>query len=189
MRTLAWFLCAGMMGMTALAQQPGTKPASPARAAAPAGPQKTTQDAPPAHPITAAQVREMMRLTGAANLQKQMLATMLPYLKQSMPPDVPGDVLDDFGAKMAQFNMEPMILKSYQAHLSTEDAAQIIAFYKTSAGQRLIVAMPLVMKEMQQGGAEMGQQIMQQVVEQHHVEIENAEKKYQQEHPAGAPQN
>ncbi|HEY1499994.1 MAG TPA: DUF2059 domain-containing protein [Acidobacteriaceae bacterium] len=189
MGKLAWLVCAGLMGATVLAQQTGAKPGSPAEAIAAAGPQGATQDARPAHPITPAQVQEMMRLTGAANLQKQMLDTMLPYLKQSMPPYMPDDVMNDFEAKMAQFDMEPMILKSYQAHLSTEDAAQIIAFYKTPAGRRLIVAMPLVMKEMQQGGAEMGQQIMQQVVEQHRTEIEDAQKKYLQGHPAAAPKN
>jgi TonB family protein len=144
---------------------------------------------PPAHPITTEQVHELMVLTGAVNLTKQMLDTMMPTLRQTMPPYMPPDVLDDFESTLVGSDFEGMLVHTYQAHLSTEDAAQIIAFYKTPAGQRMLAAMPHIAKESQLAGQQLGEQVMMQVLERHHTEIEAAKEKYEMQHPWSVPKN
>ena len=174
MRKRTWLVCGVMlMGLPLFAQQAagGGATAAPAEQA-------------PAHPATVDQVHEMLQLTGYANLKKQMVASMVPYLKQAMP-FIPADVLSDFEGRMEKADFETIIVKSYQAHLSTEDAAQMIVFYKTPAGQHMIAQMPLILKETQQAGAELGQKTMGDVIEAHKAEVEDAAKKYQQ---SGAPQ-
>jgi hypothetical protein len=173
MRKVAWLVCAAItMAVPALAQQTEWNPEQAAQEAA-----------APEHPITVEQVHEMMKLSGYENLKKQSMSVMSPYLKQAMPY-LPADVLDDFQDRMAKADLEPTIVQSYQAHLSTEDAAQIIAFYRTPAGQRMIAVIPQIMKENEQAGARLGQETMAQVIEAHKAEIEEALKKYQQQHPA-----
>ncbi len=178
MRKLAWVVCAAMtMGLPAVAQQTEWNPETAAATTA------------PEHPITVDQVHEMMRLTGAMNLGKEAMQGIMPLLRQAMPPYIPADVMDDMSRSMLGANLEAPLIHSYQAHLSTEDAAAIIAFYKTPAGQRLLATMPQIMKECQQAGAQLGQKIAAEVLERHHAEIEAAKEKYEQQHAGTAPNN
>lgn len=175
MQPCAWLVCAAMMMSLPLM---GQTSASPAGHAAPAG--------TPQHPVTVTQIHEMMQLTGVDHLKQQMLSSFVPRLQQMMP-FIPSDVLEDFRASFEKADFEPTLIQSYQAHLSTEDAAQIIVFYKTPAGQRLIAAMPQIMTETQRAGAQLGQQTMMAVMQRHKAEIQAAAEKYQQEHAGSAP--
>jgi hypothetical protein len=168
MRKIIRLACAViLMGLPVFAQSTGSSgPAAPASTA-------------PEHPVTVAQVQEMLQLSGYANMKKQMIGTMLPYLKQAMP-FLPADVVDDFQARMEKADFESVIVKSYQSHLSTEDASAIIAFYKTPAGRRMISQMPLIVRETQQAGAELGQKTMSEVLSAHKAEVEDAARKYQE---------
>jgi TonB family protein len=144
---------------------------------------------PPAHPITTEQVHELMQLTGAINLTKQMLDGMMPALRHSMPPYMPNDVLDDFETSLLGADFEAMLVRTYQAHLSADDATAIIAFYKTPSGQHMLAAMPQIAKESQTAGQQLGEQVMMQVLQRHQAEIEAAKEKYDLQHPWSAPRN
>jgi hypothetical protein len=80
------------------------------------------------------------------------------------------------------------MVRSFQQHLSTEDAAAIIAFYKSPAGKHMIAVMPKVLNEGQDAGAQLGQQVMLDVIQRHKDEIDAAAKVYHEEHPPTAPQ-
>jgi hypothetical protein len=172
------------------AQQPASPgaatpqaPASQASAPAGSGAATAPAEAPPEHPITAAQVHELMDLTGMTNLQKQMLEGFMPSLRQMMPPYIPADVMDDFQKSLLGADMDSLVVRVYQKHLSTEDAEQVIAFYKIPAGKRVLAIMPAVLKETQEGGAQLGEQVMLDVVQRHKAEIDAAKQKYEQQHP------
>ena len=137
---------------------------------------------PPAHPITPAQVHEMLELTGANRLKNQVMRGMWVNLQKAFPPFVPKDVLDDLEASLEKADLEPMLISAYQKRVSTEDAAQAIAFYKTPAGQRLIRALPQITQEMQAAGAKLGMQVTQDVLARHRDEIKAAAAKYREDH-------
>jgi len=178
MRKIAWWACVVLtMSLPAVAQQVEWNP------------DKAAEDARlPVHPVTAAQVHQLLVLTNSDNLKKQMMNGMTPYLRQAMP-FLPADVMDDFQARMEKADLEPMAVESYQKHLSTEDATQLIAFYETPAGKRVIAAMPLILRETQQAGAQLGQQVMKDTMEAHKAEIEAAIQKYKQQHSGAAAQH
>jgi hypothetical protein len=177
MRKLAWLACAAMMmSLPAVAQQTEWNPEHAAQDAA-----------APEHPITVEQVHEMMQLTGAMGLARQAMQSLMPAIRQMMPPYVPADVMDDMNRRLLSADLETTVIHSYQRHLSTEDGTAIIAFYKTPAGQRLLGAMPQIMKDSQQAGARLGQQVVTAVIETHRAEIDAARAKYVQEHGGGAP--
>lgn len=138
--------------------------------------------AAPEHPITAAQVHEIMQLTNAHQIAAQMMRAMMVNIRGEFPPYFPKDVIEDIQTSLQNIDFEPMAIESYKRHVSTEDAAQIIAFYKTPAGRRLIEVMPQITKEMQQTGAETGAQIVQEVIQRHMDEIQSAAEKYKDEH-------
>lgn len=145
--------------------------------------------APPEHPITSDQVQELMDLTGMTALQREMIQQLMPAVRQAMPPYIPDDVFGDFQNRILGGDMQALIVKAYQNHVSTEDAAAMIEFYKTPAGHHAILMMPVLMKELQQDGAQLGQETMLKVLEDHHLEIDAAKQKYEQDHPWSAPKN
>jgi uncharacterized protein len=142
----------------------------------------------PAQPITPAQVHEILSLTGGSDMRRQMLEGMLPEMQQ-MIPYMPDSVIDDFRHSLEMADFDAAVIQSFQARLSTRDAVQIIAFYKSPAGQRMIGAMPAIENEWQQAGAALGQQVMMEVIQRHHAEIEAARKKYEQEHAVSTPRS
>ena len=158
---------------------------------APASPQKpipgaastSAADQPPAHPVTPQQVHEILELTGANKLKDQLTRGMISYMQKVFPPYMPKDVIDDLESSMEKIDMDSMAVKAYQQHISTEDAAQLIAFYKTPAGRRVVSVLPLITQDLQEAGARQGMLIAQEVIERHRDEIRAAAEKYQQEHP------
>lgn len=143
--------------------------------------QKTT-DQPPEHSITPAQVHEILELTGGIELAHQATHRMMQDLRKAFPPFMPQDVIDDLDASLQKIDVEPIAVKAYQRHISTEDAEQIIAFYKTPAGARLTRALPAIGEEVHDAGAAQGRQIAQEVIERHMNEINAAAEKYRSEH-------
>lgn len=178
MRRLAWVVGAVLMAALPLVAQQSEW-----------NPDKAAEEAQrPEHPVTVAQVHQIMALTKTNDLKKQMLESMMPYLKQAMP-FLPPDVLDDYQARIEKADFEPIAIASYQKHLSTEDAAQVIAFYESPAGKRIVAAMPQIVAETQQAGAVLGQKLMAETLEAHRAEIETAIRKYRQEHAGAAAQH
>lgn len=188
---LAWALTAAAPVWAQTAASTSQAPGPPAgdAAAAPTQTAPATPAAAPEHPITAEQVHEMMELTGTLRLQKQMLDGMMPALRRTMPAYVPADVMDDFENSVLGPEMDAAIVKTYQEHLSTEDAAATIAFYRTPAGQHALAAMPAILRDLQTAGAQIGMQVMEEVMERHKAEINDAKQKYEMMHPWSAPKN
>lgn len=143
----------------------------------------------PEHPITQEQVKELMELTGVRRQLRQMLDGMMPMMKTSMPPWMPADVLEDFENSVVGADWDQLALRSYQAHISTEDAAAAIAFYQTPAGQRLLTATPFVMKGIQASAGQLGMQLMEETLARHKTEIDAAKEKYEADHPWSPPKN
>lgn len=177
MRKVVCLGCALFLTLPVFAQQ----------SAAPAQPASAVSAAAPANAVTADHVQQLMDLTGTAALQKQMMHNMMPTLQKAMPPYIPQDVLDDFERSVLGKDMQDAIIRVYQEHLSSDDAAAAIAFYKTPAGKRLLAATPVIMQELQGAGAQIGMKVMQDVMERHKTEIQAAKDKYEQEHPSSAP--
>jgi hypothetical protein len=172
-----------LVALPALAATTTAKPGGVANAAAAA----TNENPPPLHPVTAAQVYEILELTGTDTLKREMLDGLLPHM-QEMMPYIPPDVVEDFQRSLGTADYEGAMVRAFQRHLSSEDAAAIIAFYQSPAGRHMIVVMPSVIDEGRQAAAELGQQVTLEVMQRHKDEIDAAAKVYHEEHPASAPQ-
>ena len=184
MRKIVCLSCALFLALPAVAQQS----AAPAQAA-PSATSAPAAALTPDHAVSADQVQQLMDLTGTAALQKQMMHNMMPTLQKAMPPYMPQDVLDDLERSVLGKDMQDAIVRVYQEHLSSDDAAAAIAFYKTPEGQRMLAAMPVILQELQSAGAQIGMKVMQDVMLRHKLEIQAAKDKYDQEHPWSAPKN
>ena len=189
MRTFLAALCAMTLSFSAFAQQPSTSttpaPASPA--AQPSAAANETPIKPPANPITPAQIKEMQELTGAEAMKKRIVANAMQFYRSQFPAFVPKDVIDDLDKSLENADLESHAAEIYPKYISTEDANQIIAFYKTPAGQRMIAAQPYMMTEMQRSAVQVAQQTAKDVMTRHKTELEEAQQKYIQQQQQQKP--
>jgi hypothetical protein len=185
MRRWAWTGFVLAVSLAAAAESTAGKTSAGEAAVTPAASTETA----PAHPVTPEQVREILDLTGAANVKQQMLDGLLPHVK-TMLPYMPQSVLDDIQQSMAIADFDGAVIRAYQKRLSKEDAAEIIVFLRTPAGRRMTSVLPQVQDEGREAGAELGRQVMLEVIQRHQTEIEAAKARYeQQQSPAATPRN
>ena len=103
-------------------------------------------------------IREILQLTGSAALSRQVMEQMLPTLKQAVP-DVPDSFWNEFMAEVNEDELIERIVPVYAKHFTLEELEQLIAFYKTPLGKKLIGEMPVVMQESIAVGQEWGRDI------------------------------
>ena len=141
----------------------------------------------PAHPLTDAQAKQMLELTGGTKIKGQLTNGYMNYIHTSMP-FLPKDVSDDLEQSFSKLDLDTPIMAVYKQHISTEDADAIIAFCKTPAGKDMMEAMPQILQQQQQVAVQQGRKTANEVIQKHRPEIEAAAKQYQEEHaPKPAP--
>ncbi len=174
------------LASAALAQTAPKAAATPAQSSpSAAGAQAAPPSHPaPAHPLTAAQAHEISSLTGTDKVKPRLIDSIMSYTQRAFPPFIPSDVREDVKSSLDKLDVDSSTTATYQKYLSTEDAAQIIGFYKTPAGKNLLEVTPALTQEVQQNALKQAQTTFQAVMERHKTEIETAEKTYQQQHPA-----
>lgn len=165
-----------MLAAALLATVPAVVPA-----VAQTSPSAATAKAP-LHPITVAQAQELLRLTHADALQKQISNNMMQYLSHALPPFIPADVLTDIKTRLESANLDSQLITIYQQHISERDAAATIAFYKSEAGQNMVTVMPMIERASMEAGIRNGQEIAHSVILAHKAEIQAAAKQYEQQH-------
>lgn len=131
----------------------------------PAQGQTQIQVTVPAAPIDAqlkANIVKLLDLTHALdmgqNMVKAMMQQMRPQLLASLPATAHRDqIVDSYADKLAAVlssqDVKDQMVAIYAKHLSADDVDALIQFYQTSAGQHSLAAMPQVMAESVQLGA------------------------------------
>ncbi len=186
MRILQTAACVAFLSAAAFAQQA----AAPATSSASSNGQSAQQAPPvppPTHPITADQIKEMQDLTKADEMQKQIVANVVRYYRNNTPAYIPHDVVDDLDKSLQSADLNSKATEIYPKYISTEDAAKIIEFYKTPAGQHFIQAQPYLMSELQHSAVQIAQQTVNDVITRHKTEIEDAQKKYMEQQQQNKP--
>ena len=135
--------------------------------------------APPAHPVTAEQVKQLRQVTHSVDRMSDSIHNMIEQQKKLMPY-FPDAFWTDFQAEYAKVDWISLATPIYQKYLSEEDAAKAIAFYSTDAGQRAFNAGMAMAGEMTQVGFEQGKAIGARLAQKYQKEIEENMRKAQQ---------
>ncbi len=131
--------------------------APPASAAAPAA---------PVDPAKAAVIRQLMQVTGAGKLGEEYVDLITQRVRQVVAnviqqPDRLQQFMDafskNFATRVTAAQVNDAQIPIYANHLSIEDIQALLNFYQTPAGQRIIKALPLIVEESQNAGANMVQ--------------------------------
>lgn len=121
----------------------------------------------PIDPEKVAVIRQILEVTGAAN---QMIVTMeatIP-MQRASSPSVPAVFWDRFmaRARAERGALLDSLIPIYDRNFTTADLTELLRFYNTPAGKRLIAATPNIARESVQAGQRWGFTIGQEVGEQ-----------------------
>ena len=103
-------------------------------------------------------IRELVRMTGAEDIGRQVMDQMRPALREAIP-GLPDSFWDAFMAEIKPGEMTDRIVPVYSRHFTLDEIEQLIAFNKTPLGQKVIATMPAVMKESMAAGQEWGREL------------------------------
>ena len=145
-----------------------TQPQTSASAAAPA----------PEHPATPDQVREYFKLIRLDQTVHSMMESMLKAAQATAAPYYPDSVWDDMRTTFGNYDLLTDLIPVYQRHISQDDMSSILSFYHTPAGQRLLVAQPVMVAEAQAIFPSVGRKLGEEVAARHMEEIKAAKQKY-----------
>ena len=124
-------------------------------------------------------MRKYFALVGVDTAMKNMLQQSFKGVQATAAPYIPATLWDDMQKTFHDYDLMSELVPVYQRHISNEDMTSILAFYQTSAGQRLIAAQATMQFETETKFRAIGQKLGAEVVARHAEEIAVARKKYE----------
>ena len=109
-------------------------------------------------------IQQLMEITGSAKLGMQVLENLSAAYKKIYPAATQ-DFWDEFFKEADPQTLVNLIIPVYEKNFSDEDIVQLIAFYQTPVGKKVVEKMPVIMQESMQVGGEWGKQMGEKVLE------------------------
>jgi len=134
----------------------------------------TPQAASAIDPQKAARIRELMEVTGAKNLGRQLIDAGMEQFRGSVQESQPNNprakqFVDAFVARFQKHfdpdSLNELMIPIYDKYLTAEDLKGLLDYYRSPLGQRMLKVMPEVTRESQAAGFTLGQKAAQQTME------------------------
>lgn len=145
-----------MFSIVSAAQQP----ANPTPRAIEGGP-ASAKDVDPAKVV---QIRRLLELTGNRAMVNQMKTELMEQFRVSMP-DLPPEMFDEMLVEMKAEDIEEAMIPIYAKHFTEADLKQLVAFYDSPFGKKLMTVMPQIIQEANKVGIDWGQSVVTRVAE------------------------
>lgn len=108
-------------------------------------------------------INQLMELMGSGKMAIQMMNQMMDSFKSSYSK-VNDTFWEDFKKEIKAEDITNMIIPIYDKHYTESDIDQLIAFYNSPIGKKMIATMPQVMQESMVAGQAWGKQISEKVI-------------------------
>jgi uncharacterized protein len=117
-------------------------------------------------PAKEADIRQLMEVTGASDLGQQIMTAGIAQFRSSViesQPDNPRakQFADAFAVRFEKHfdahSLADTVIPIYDKHLSGEDLKELLAYYRSPFGQRMLKVLPDVARESQAAGFSLGQ--------------------------------
>jgi hypothetical protein len=102
-------------------------------------------------------IRELMEVTGATNLGSQIAKNLGSMISESYPK-VDKAVLAKLMQKIKPEEFIELCVPIYAKYFTLEDIEQLLAFYKTPVGEKIISCLPQIMQESMAAGRQWGEE-------------------------------
>ena len=116
----------------------------------------------------------LLKMTGTDKLAEQVMDAMIPQFRQ-LVPEIPTAFWDRFREKLDVEDLLDACIPAYDRYYSHEEIKQLIEFYKTPLGKRVVEITPLLTQDTmaigQKWGEKLGQDIVNELVKEGYVSI------------------
>ena len=131
----------------AIAQAPAPRPAASAAA-------------PSVDPVKLPLIRAVLTQTHAVDIMFQSMQAAVP-MQRAANPAIPAVFWDRFiaAAHEREGDLEAMFIQIYDHHFTADELRQLLAFYRTPIGQKLLAEQPAVAQEAMAAGQQWGQRL------------------------------
>jgi hypothetical protein len=159
---IAAFLFSAACGF---AQASQAKPVQPGGASAAAAPAPAAAPAEKVDPAKDAAIRHLMEITDTSKMGDRISNMITMRVRSVMSQALPQDQLekfmetfsDKFTAGAPPSAVTEAIIPVYARHFSLEDVRNLIQFYESPLGQRVVKNLPIVSQESQEIGLDLDQ--------------------------------
>ena len=91
-------------------------------------------------------IRMLMNVTGASELGLQAMNQTVGALREVVP-DIPEAFFTRFMAKVDTNDLVELAVPIYAKHFTHDEIKQLLAFYRTPLGQKMIATLPTIIQE------------------------------------------
>ena len=102
--------------------------------------------------------RQLLEIMGSAKLADQMMSTMVASYREQLP-DVPAAFWDNFLKEANTEELLDLIIPIYVKHFTDKELVQLINFYKTPLGQKVVSTLPIITQESYAAGEGWGRKL------------------------------
>ena len=137
----------------------------------------TAPNVAPVDPQKAEVVRQLLVVSGATNLMKQALDSMLPKMTAPMrqnplfPPALVDEIQAKFAARFKAVDLAEFAIPVYSTNFTLEELQQLLAFHRSPLGQKVAQVQPTMFSQIsaaaQQKGQEIGIEVTREILAQH----------------------
>jgi hypothetical protein len=100
--------------------------------------------------------RKLIQATGAGRMGAQAAETVLNSMKQ-LYPAVPEEFWSEIRVEIRAEELADLAVPIYVKYLSLEDMQQLLTFYESPVGQKLLQVQPAILQESMSIGQQMGE--------------------------------
>lgn len=102
--------------------------------------------------------KELLEMTGSGKLGVQVMNNMIASFKTKLP-NVPGEFWDEIGKEVNPEGLIELVAPIYAKYYTDQELVQLLEFYKSPLGKKVIANMPLITQDSYQIGEEWGRKI------------------------------
>ena len=108
-------------------------------------------------------ILKLLRISGTDKMADQMMDAIIPQFQQLIP-DIPKAFWDRFRAKLNIDDLLYACIPAYSKYYTHEEIKQLIAFYESPLGKRMVEITPLLAKDTMEIGQKWGEKLGQEIV-------------------------
>ena len=113
-------------------------------------------------------INKLLKLSGSGELGVQVMGQLAQAYSQMMP-NVPQKFWDEFLAEADADSLVQLVVPIYAKHFSHDEIKELIVFYQSSVGKKMVAVQPQIVQESQlvgeKWGAEIGVRVMERLKE------------------------
>ncbi|MDR1388860.1 MAG: DUF2059 domain-containing protein [Treponema sp.] len=109
-------------------------------------------------------ILKLLRVSGSDKLANQVMNAMIPQFRQ-LVPDIPDEFWIKFNEKLNVDDLLYACIPAYDKFYTHDEIKQLIAFYESSLGKKMVEVTPLLVQETMAIGQKWGEKLSQDIVD------------------------